>query len=223
VNVGASPPSTGAHDPEGRVKERGAGGVPGYLSGAPGPAGDADSAVSAPGAETCPLCGAPLHREQEWCLRCGAAARTRLATSPTWKAPIITLAVVAALSLGVLAAALVELAGNSGSKATSAIITVTSPAAVTPTPTTTAPASSAPATTPIGPSTAPATTTPGSTTPGASTPGGPTGATGLTTGRTGTSTSPASGTTGTGTSGTKSSGSAAAEQRLRELLNRLRK
>ena len=66
------------------------------------------------GSEACPLCGAPLSPEQDWCLRCGAAARTRLAATPNWKAPIATIAVVAALALGVLAAALVKLAGGSG-------------------------------------------------------------------------------------------------------------
>ena len=78
----------------------------------------------------CPLCGSPLHPEQEWCLRCGAAARTRLATSSNWRAPIVTVAVVATLSLGVLAAALVKLAGNFGSTTTPTPTTVTAPPAV---------------------------------------------------------------------------------------------
>jgi predicted nucleic acid-binding Zn ribbon protein len=61
--------------------------------------------------ELCPLCGAPLKPEQSWCLRCGAAARTRLAAQPKWKALVVALVVVVVLSLGVLAAALVKLAG----------------------------------------------------------------------------------------------------------------
>jgi hypothetical protein len=61
--------------------------------------------------ETCPLCGQPLRSEQSWCLRCGAAARTRLAAQPKWKALVVTLGLVVVLSLGVLAAALVKLAG----------------------------------------------------------------------------------------------------------------
>jgi peptidylprolyl isomerase len=92
----------------------------------------AGETVHTPAGEPCPLCGAPLDPEQEWCLRCGAAARTRLATSPNWKAPIIALAVVAALSLGVIAAALVKLAGNSSSPATPATTTVAAAPAVTP-------------------------------------------------------------------------------------------
>jgi predicted amidophosphoribosyltransferase len=61
--------------------------------------------------EACPLCGAPLKPEQSWCLRCGAAARTRLAAQPKWKALVAALLMVVVLSLGVLAAALVKLAG----------------------------------------------------------------------------------------------------------------
>lgn len=61
--------------------------------------------------EACPLCGAPIRSEQNWCLRCGAAARTRLAAQPKWKALVVTLMVVVVLSLAVLAAALVKLAG----------------------------------------------------------------------------------------------------------------
>lgn len=61
--------------------------------------------------EVCPLCGTPLELEQDWCLRCGAAARTRLAAQAKWKALVVALATVVVLSLGVLAAALVKLAG----------------------------------------------------------------------------------------------------------------
>ena len=61
--------------------------------------------------EMCPLCGAQLKPEQSWCLRCGAAARTRLAAQPKWKALAIVLVTVVVVSLGVLAAALVKLAG----------------------------------------------------------------------------------------------------------------
>ena len=82
----------------------------------------------------CPLCGAPLHAAQDWCLRCGAAARTRLAASPElegrrsrrsrwWRV----------LSLGVLAAALVKLAGGSGTATPVITRTVIGAAALTPT------------------------------------------------------------------------------------------
>jgi hypothetical protein len=52
-----------------------------------------------------------LRPEQNWCLRCGAAARTRLAAQPKWKALVAVLLLVVVLSLAVLAAALVKLAG----------------------------------------------------------------------------------------------------------------
>ena len=67
-----------------------------------------------PAGDACPLCGAPLQAEQDWCLRCGAAARTRLASSPNWRLPVAVVAVVGALALGLLAVALVKLAGGSG-------------------------------------------------------------------------------------------------------------
>ncbi len=120
----------------------------------------------APAAEACPLCGAPLAPDQEWCLHCGAAARTRLATSSNWKGPIIAVAVVVVLSLGVLAASLVSLAGKSGS-ATVIRRTVTTALAGTPTTTTPAPEPGATGTTTPG---ATGATTPGATTPGATTP-----------------------------------------------------
>ena len=101
--------------------------------------------------ETCPLCGAPLLAQQEWCLRCGGAARTRLAAAPNWRAPLLTLVVLAALSLGVLTAALVKLAGGSGSAAGPAVRTgaaapvASAPAPTTPAPTTPAPGATLPA------------------------------------------------------------------------------
>jgi hypothetical protein len=73
----------------------------------------------------CPLCGAPLDARQEWCLSCGAAARTRLAAPTNWKAPIVAIAVTATLALGVLAAALVKLSGGSGTPTVLAPVTQT--------------------------------------------------------------------------------------------------
>jgi hypothetical protein len=116
----------------------------------------------------CPLCGASLDPRQEWCLSCGAAARTRLAAPTNWKAPIVAIVVIAALALGVLAAALIKLSGGSGAPKTVAPVTRTVTAA-----------------TPIAPGTIPTTTTSaaGATglggavapaTPGAVTPGTPT-------------------------------------------------
>jgi hypothetical protein len=80
------------------------------------------------------LCGAPLDPQQDWCLRCGAAARTRLAATPNWRAPIAAIAVIAALALGVLAAALVKLVGGSESADKTVTTTIaTAPTASVPT------------------------------------------------------------------------------------------
>jgi rRNA maturation protein Nop10 len=75
-----------------------------------GAAGPANTESEAP-REVCPLCGGPLRAEQDWCLRCGAAARTRLAAPPRWKPLVISLLTIAVVALGVLVAALVKLAG----------------------------------------------------------------------------------------------------------------
>jgi hypothetical protein len=82
-------------------------------------AGNGQAAATPPAAgaegeaprEVCPLCGGPLRAEQDWCLRCGAAARTRLAAPPRWKSLVISLLTIAVIALGVLVAALVKLAG----------------------------------------------------------------------------------------------------------------
>ena len=62
---------------------------------------------SDPRPTTCPRCGAPLHEDQDWCLECGAPARTRLAPTPNWHIPAALLAVVVALAGAALAVAFV--------------------------------------------------------------------------------------------------------------------
>ncbi len=74
------------------------------------PAGGLAPPAGAP-KECCPLCNAPLRPDQDWCLSCGAAARTRLAAPPRWKALAIAVAAIALLAFAVLAAALVRLTG----------------------------------------------------------------------------------------------------------------
>ncbi len=109
----------------------------------------------------CPLCGAPLDPAQEWCLNCGAAARTRLAAPTNWKAPIVAIAVIATLALGVLAAALVKLSG--GSNTTKAVAPIIRTITVATTPTTPGAIPTTPgAATPVTPGT-PTTLTPGGT------------------------------------------------------------
>lgn len=81
--------------------------------------------------EACPLCGGPLERTQDWCLACGAAARTRLAALPNWRAPVIATVAAIVLFLGILSAALVKLAAGS-EPAPAPITTVTSTAPAAP-------------------------------------------------------------------------------------------
>jgi hypothetical protein len=135
-------------------------------SGIPGISSAGGAEPPRPGtSDACPLCGSALHHEQEWCLRCGAAARTRLAATPNWRAPIAAIVAVSALSLGVLTAALIDLAGGSGPTKTQVTRTVTTgPAAVAPAPTATT-------TTAVTPTTAvPGAVVPGAVAPRARTP-----------------------------------------------------
>jgi hypothetical protein len=119
-------------------------------SSATGTPGTAPTGAVEPLREACPLCGAPLHPEQEWCLNCGAAARTRLAASPGWRGPIVALVVLLVLSLGVLAGSLVKLAGGSPPAATQTT-TVTTAAATTIPPTGLLPGTTTTPTTPTAP------------------------------------------------------------------------
>ncbi len=83
--------------------------------------------------EACPLCGTPLRGDQDWCLGCGAAARTRLAAPANWRAPIVLLGVTVVLSLGVLSVSLVELAEKpSHSTASTSTVPATTAAAPVP-------------------------------------------------------------------------------------------
>jgi hypothetical protein len=118
--------------------------------------------ATAPPAEagtTCPRCGAYVAEQQDWCLRCGDAARTRLVPTPNWRLPLMLAGIVAALALLVIAISFVQLTRNDAPVPPA---TTAPPAAATPPPVTTAPpAATAP----------PATTAPGATTtaPGATT------------------------------------------------------
>jgi hypothetical protein len=57
----------------------------------------------------CPRCGLPVRGDQEWCLSCGAAARTRLVPTPGWRAPLAVAAVAAVLVMLLLTWAFVAL------------------------------------------------------------------------------------------------------------------
>ena len=66
-----------------------------------------------PGTIACPRCGTAVGPEQQWCLHCGAPARTRLVPTPNWRAPLLVLALVATLAGIALAIAFVELTNDS--------------------------------------------------------------------------------------------------------------
>lgn len=123
------------------------------------------TAVQAPAdaAFRCPQCGGEIGDEQEWCLRCGRGARTRVLRARHWRVPIVLAGVLVALSGAGLAVLFVALSGGDAKVVTSGELTTTV------TVTTAAPGATAP---PATAPTAPPATTP--TSPGASTPGTPT-------------------------------------------------
>jgi hypothetical protein len=109
-------------------------------------------APPAPGTIACPRCATEIGPDQDWCLACGAPARTRLVPTPNWRAPVALLAVVATLAGIALAVAFVALTHNTepaapvNSQAPPPSATAAPPAApAQPTPTA-APTTSAPTT-----------------------------------------------------------------------------
>ena len=129
----------------------------------------------------CPRCSAPIGPDQDWCLECGAPARTRLAPTPNWQLPTVAIGAIVAIAGALLAFAFVRLTNDDGvapaGTTPSAVVETAPPAATVPpavtatvpTATTTAPAGPAVPSTVPGqtPSTVPATT---ATTPRAPTP-----------------------------------------------------
>jgi hypothetical protein len=69
---------------------------------------------------SCPRCASAIAPEQDWCLACGAPARTRLAPTPNWRAPIAVAAILVLLAGFALSLAFVRL-----TKETPAPVTVT--------------------------------------------------------------------------------------------------
>ncbi len=121
----------------------------------------------------CPRCSAAIGPEQDWCLECGAPARTRLAPTPNWRVPTLAIGAIVLLAGALLAFAFVKLTGDDDAPAgttPTAVVETTPPAVVAP-PVATTP--TVPTTTPVAPGTTPATTPtttlPSSTTPGATT------------------------------------------------------
>jgi hypothetical protein len=79
----------------------------------------------APAALRCPRCGATVAPEQDWCLECGAPARTRLAPTPNWRAPIAAIALVIVLAGAAFAFAFSDLTADDGNVSSA---TATTPA-----------------------------------------------------------------------------------------------
>lgn len=124
----------------------------------------------APGGFRCPRCDAPVAVDQDWCLACGAPARTRLAPTPNWRAPVAVVASIVLLSGLALGAAFVALTGNDDAVTAGETVSVpvttptgtTNPALPPTTPTTAAPTTTTPppaATTTPAPVTTPTTAT----------------------------------------------------------------
>lgn len=143
----------------------------------------------------CPRCSANIGPEQDWCLECGAPARTRLAPTPNWQLPTVAIGAIVAVAGAMLAFAFVKLTDDTGAApattvpATAAqplvpattvppVATTTMPTATTTVPTatgaiptqttgpaTTLPSQTATTTTVTTPTRTQATTTPTATTP----------------------------------------------------------
>ena len=111
----------------------------------------------------CPRCSATVAEEQDWCLECGAPARTRLAPTPHWRVPAIAVGAIVLIAGALLAFAFVKLTGDDGATPSqSAPVIATQPTTPPPAVTPTVPAPTVTATTPSQTqTTAPPTTVPG--------------------------------------------------------------
>jgi hypothetical protein len=63
-------------------------------------------------AHFCPTCGAPVRPDQDWCLNCGAAVTTQVASAGGWRTPIMIVAAVLLIAAAALVFAFVELSGE---------------------------------------------------------------------------------------------------------------
>lgn len=78
---------------------------------APAPPGPVTTAVPP---IACPSCGTTIQPEQDWCLTCGAAARTRLAPTPNWRVLVAALIALAVAAVIVLVVAFASLTAQDG-------------------------------------------------------------------------------------------------------------
>ena len=117
----------------------------------------------------CPRCSSPLGPEQDWCLECGAPARTRLAPTPNWQLPTVAIGAIIAIAGALLAFAFVRLTSDddipAGTTPTAVVQTAPAPV-ITPPPAVTPTTPTASTTAPAQPA-APSTAVPGQTDPDA--------------------------------------------------------
>jgi hypothetical protein len=92
------------------------------------PTAPAESSETAPPA--CPRCNAPLRPGQQWCLECGAAARTRIVGPRGWRFPVILVGLVALLAGAGVAVWLVSLSDDATTRAST--LTTATPLAAAP-------------------------------------------------------------------------------------------
>ncbi len=119
--------------------------------------------VPDPGTIHCPRCTSPVAADQDWCLECGAPARTRLAQTPNWRLPTVAIAAIVAIAGALLAFAFVKLTSDDDAIPASTVPTAAAP--VAPPPVVQPPVATAPVTVPAtGTPTAPATTATATTT-----------------------------------------------------------
>jgi cell division septation protein DedD len=108
-----------------------------------------------------------MTEEQEWCLRCGAAVGTRIATAQGWRVPFLITGLLVVLAAIAVAIAIIQLADDTDQVAGTATPTPTpTPSAIatpTPTPTLTPDPATTPTPTPSATPTPTATPSPTST------------------------------------------------------------
>lgn len=104
-------------------------------------------------AARCFHCGAELAPEQDWCLECGTAARTRIVPPPSWRGPVAIVALVVLLAGAGIALAFVEVTDQGGAP-TKQAAAPTAPAAASPPPATGNTTTPGATTTPSGPASA---------------------------------------------------------------------
>jgi len=80
----------------------------------------------------CPRCSATVGPEQDWCLECGAPARTRLAPTPNWQLPTVALGALMLVAGALFAFAFVKLTGDDDAPVSQTTPTLTAPAPVVP-------------------------------------------------------------------------------------------